>query len=58
VGPKFIPRSKLKMELLIEAMEDLVSNGGYKETAKKLSDQIKLEDGIGNAINLIQDTFG
>lgn len=58
VGPKPIPRSKLKFETFISALEELIGNEDYKEGARKLSDQIKSEDGIGNAINLIKDKFG
>lgn len=53
-GPKPQPLRRLNAERLAEGLKDLVGNTAYRERADEVSRQIQQEDGIGNAIAVIE----
>jgi sterol 3beta-glucosyltransferase len=58
VGPKPILRSKLTAERLAKAIREAVEDEGIKRRAAELGAKIRAEDGVGNAVKLIQRYFG
>jgi len=52
-GPKPIPRKKLNPERLAQAIIDAVREQDIQARAKKLGEKIKAEDGVANAVGLI-----
>ncbi len=57
VGPKPIPRRKLTVERLADAMTDVVTNPDLRQRATELGMKIRAEDGIGNAIDVIHQVM-
>lgn len=57
VGPKPIPRLKLTAENLATAILQAVENGGIQDRATTLGERIRAEDGIGNAVRMIEDLY-
>jgi UDP:flavonoid glycosyltransferase YjiC (YdhE family) len=57
VGPKAIPCPKLDRQGLATALDDLIQNEEMKTTAAALGEQIRAENGIQNAVQLIEKTF-
>jgi sterol 3beta-glucosyltransferase len=57
VGPRPIPRRKLDTPTLVTALKELLENGAFQVTASQLGKQIRSENGIVNAIRLIEETF-
>jgi UDP:flavonoid glycosyltransferase YjiC (YdhE family) len=57
VGPKAIPCPKLDRQGLATALDDLIQNEEMKTTAAVLGEQIRAENGIQNAVQLIEKTF-
>jgi UDP:flavonoid glycosyltransferase YjiC (YdhE family) len=57
IGPKPIFRKKLTCAKLASAITQAVSDQVIKRNAAQLSQRIRAEDGIGNAVRLIE-TFG
>jgi len=57
VGPQPIPRSRLSPDRLVSAFGELVSNEEMRIQASVLGTQIRSEDGIVQAVNLIVETF-
>ena len=57
VGLAYIPRPKLTLDGLTAGLQELASHTGLHETANHLGEQIRGEDGIGNAVRLIETTF-
>jgi sterol 3beta-glucosyltransferase len=55
VGPKAIPRNKLTAEKLASAIHEVVNNREMKRRAMELSQKIRSEDGINQAIRLIEN---
>ena len=53
VGSKPIPRKKLTVERLANAIQDVVTNEGVRQRAAKLGKQIQIEDGIASAVEII-----
>ena len=53
VGPKPIPRKKLTSERLAQAINCAVRDQDIRAQAKKLGEKIKAEDGVANAVGLI-----
>ncbi len=53
-GPRWIPRKQLTADGLAAAIEQAVSDEGIRRRAAALSEQIRSEDGVGNAIQLIE----
>lgn len=58
VGPPFISRPKLTRDGLASALKELVENEHLHAAASALGEKIRLEDGLGNALKLIEETFG
>lgn len=52
-GPKPIPRKKLTAEKLANAISQAVNEQGMRERASKLGEAIRAEDGVGEAIRII-----
>lgn len=57
VGPKPIPRSKLDTKGLAASMDELVRNKKMQMAANELGEQIRSENGIWNAVQLIEEMF-
>lgn len=53
VGPPPIPRRKLTVDRLSEAITEAITNPDIKQYSAELGRKIRAEDGIGNAINVI-----
>lgn len=54
VGPKPIPRKKLTVDKLVNAINLVLNSTKYKENAIKLSEKIRSEDGVDKAVNIIE----
>ena len=52
-GPKPIPRSRLTAERLAEAIRQAVTDPLMRQRAAALGEEIRLEDGVGNAVKII-----
>ena len=50
VGPRPIPRAKLSVELLAEALRRATNDPGMRERARLLGEKIRAEDGVGLAV--------
>ena len=57
VGPKPIRRSNLEIKGLADSLVDLARNEKLRITASSLGEQIRSEDGVTNAVKLIEETF-
>ncbi len=55
VGPAPIPRSKLTVDRLAQAIQEAVTNKAMRQRAADLGAKIQTEDGIANAVELIQN---
>lgn len=58
VGPPAIPRTKLSLYGLVIALKMLVQEESIRNTASALGEKIRREDGLTNAVKLIEETFG
>lgn len=58
VGPAPIPRSKLTVDRLAQAIQEAVTNTAMRQRAAELGSKIQAEDGIANAVELIQRIEG
>lgn len=58
VGLPFIPRSKLNRSRLAIALKELSNNVGLHNSASALGEQIRTENGVENAVHLIEEVFG
>jgi sterol 3beta-glucosyltransferase len=56
-GPEPISRSKLSAPKLAHALSRAMSDAGLCRTAEELGRQIRLEDGVAEAVGLIQAEF-
>ncbi|MEM9216510.1 MAG: glycosyltransferase [Cyanobacteria bacterium P01_F01_bin.150] len=54
VGPKPIPQKQLTTSRLAKAINELVSNQTMRCNAEALGEKIRAEDGVGNAIALLE----
>ena len=54
VGPAPIPRSKLTVDKLAQAIQEAVTNSSMRQRAADLGAKIQAEDGIANAVKIIQ----
>jgi UDP:flavonoid glycosyltransferase YjiC (YdhE family) len=54
IGPKPIPRKKLTPERLSKAIQEVVENDAMRQRASKLGERIRSEDGVANAVEIIQ----
>jgi sterol 3beta-glucosyltransferase len=57
VGPRPIPRRKLDTSTLVTVLKELLENGSFQAAASQLGKQIRSENGIANAIRLIEEKF-
>jgi UDP:flavonoid glycosyltransferase YjiC (YdhE family) len=57
VGPKPIPRCKLTIERLADAMTEAVTSSEIRQRAVELGRKIRAEDGIANAIEVIHQVM-
>jgi len=53
VGPAPIHRSKLTVERLVQAIQEVITNTDMRQRAAELGSKIRAEDGIGNAVRII-----
>ena len=58
VGPKPIPRQKLTAATLAKAIEESLTDGAMREKAAEMGRQIRMEDGVGNAVRWIDEYLG
>jgi UDP:flavonoid glycosyltransferase YjiC (YdhE family) len=56
VGPQPIPRRRLTVERLADAITEAVTNPGIRQRAADLGRKIRAEDGIATAIKVIEAT--
>lgn len=54
VGPKPLARTKMTVEALCEAIIDLTTNQVYQEKAREIGAKIHEENGVANAVRLIE----
>ncbi|MDR2656922.1 MAG: glycosyltransferase [Oscillospiraceae bacterium] len=54
VGPKPIPRDKLDVDRLTQALRQLVHNPIYRENAQYISKHLRIEDGASEASDVIE----
>ncbi len=54
VGPAPIPRHKLSVDRLAQAIQETVTNTAMRQRAAELGAKIRAEDGIANAVKIIQ----
>ena len=57
MGLPFIPRPKLTRDRLSIALKELSSNGELHATASILGEKIRAENGVKNAVRLIEEVF-
>jgi sterol 3beta-glucosyltransferase len=55
VGPKSIPRAKLTADRLAEAIIKAVTDRSMRQHAAELGEKIRSEDGVGNAVEIIDN---
>lgn len=53
VGPKPIPRQRLTVENLADAIQCAISDRAMRENASRLGERIRAEDGIARAVTVI-----
>jgi sterol 3beta-glucosyltransferase len=56
VGPAPIPRPRLGVEILADALSVATSNPTLRDRAAALGERIRAEDGVGDAVRWIEDT--
>lgn len=54
VGPKPIPLKKLSTTLLSQTIQEVFQNRKMQETAQKLGDKLRKEDGVAQGVNAFQ----
>jgi UDP:flavonoid glycosyltransferase YjiC (YdhE family) len=57
IGPQPIPRTKLNREKLINSLNELIQNEELHTSASAFGMQIRSENGVENAVRLIEETF-
>jgi sterol 3beta-glucosyltransferase len=58
LGPEPIPQKNLTAERLARAIRTAVTDSGIKQRANSIGTAIRAEDGVGNAVKIIQKYFG
>ena len=58
LGPKPIPRKKLTADQLANAIRIVVADSGMKQRAKSCGEAIRAENGLDNAVKIVQRYFG
>lgn len=54
VGPEPIPQKRLTAKRLARAIEKMVADSNMRHNAEVLGEKIRVEDGIGNAVKMIE----
>ena len=54
-GPKPIPRDSLSVRKMKAALLDLKSNGNYRESARRISEELAQEHGVRTAADIIEE---
>ncbi len=57
VGVRAVPRLQLSIDTLSSSIGALVNNQGFKANAEQLADQIALENGTQNTVQIIQSHY-
>ena len=57
IGLKPIPLKKMKEEKFIDAVKELLANEELYDNSNQLMEQMKHEDGVVNAVHLIEDSI-
>ena len=57
VGTAPIPRGKLSVERLVNAINTVFASDAMHDKAAQLGEKIRAEDGIGNAMRVIEDAI-
>jgi sterol 3beta-glucosyltransferase len=57
VGPQPIRRTRLEVEGLTVALNELVGNETLRSTASRLGEEIRTERGVEDAVHLIEERF-
>jgi len=57
-GPEPIRRPELDAERLVEALKEITENRELQASASRLGEQIRAQNGIDEAVRLIEETFG
>jgi UDP:flavonoid glycosyltransferase YjiC (YdhE family) len=57
VGPAPIPRQKLSVDRLAQAIREAVTDQGMRQRAAALGAKIRADDGVANAVEIIQNHF-
>jgi len=58
VGPKPIPRKRLTVDSLTEAIQQAVSDTEMRKSASSLGERIRAEDGVARAVEIIEQNKG
>jgi sterol 3beta-glucosyltransferase len=58
VGPQPIPQKKLSVMALAEAINITTTDSEIRHRAEAMGEKIRVEDGIGNAVEIINRTVG
>jgi UDP:flavonoid glycosyltransferase YjiC (YdhE family) len=54
IGPRPIPRRKLTVENLSQAIQEVVSNPSLRQRASQVGYAMRSENGVGNAARIIE----
>ena len=57
VGVPFTPRPRLNREGVVAALKELTHNDSLRAEASALGERIRAENGIDNAVRLIEEIF-
>jgi UDP:flavonoid glycosyltransferase YjiC (YdhE family) len=57
VGPKPVRHTELDEDRLVAALQELVGNEGLRQKASQIGEQIRTEQGVEEAVRLIEATF-
>jgi UDP:flavonoid glycosyltransferase YjiC (YdhE family) len=58
VGPAPVPFGKLTARRLAAAIDQAVSDGGMRQRARVLGERIRVEDGLGTAVGVLEGLVG
>jgi UDP:flavonoid glycosyltransferase YjiC (YdhE family) len=58
IGPEPIPRKKLTTERLSRAIDMATGSQAMRQNAAALGERIRAEDGIGQAVTIVEQTMG
>ena len=58
LGPTPIPRKRLTVDALAQAIDTAVSDAGMRQRAQACGHAIRAEDGVGNAVRIVTQYLG